>query len=160
MVQRLHQITKHRVFTGPAFQVGGWMTVHSLCHGGCWACAVFARCCFVTCNQTPPASLLSWPLCGYFQVTRELCEAAHGGQVLLSHEGWVRLRQARGVVGRLGWGLVRAGAVLAGRPDVSVCHPCLLPQRPAHALNPLARLCAGHGIRLVPGGGAAGAVQG
>lgn len=46
VVQRLHQITKHRVFTGPAFQV-----------------------------------------------TRELCEAAHGGQVLLSHEGWVRLRQ-------------------------------------------------------------------
>lgn len=30
------------------------------------------------------------------QVTRELCEAAHGGQVLLSHEGWVHLRQVRG----------------------------------------------------------------
>jgi hypothetical protein len=29
------------------------------------------------------------------QVTRELCEAAHGGQVLLSHEGWVHLRQVR-----------------------------------------------------------------
>jgi class 3 adenylate cyclase len=25
-------------------------------------------------------------------VTRELSEAAHGGQVLLSHEGWARLR--------------------------------------------------------------------
>ncbi|KAL4419982.1 hypothetical protein ABPG75_007080 [Micractinium tetrahymenae] len=46
VVQRLHQITKHRVFTGPAFQVA-----------------------------------------------RELSEAAQGGQVLLSHEGWVRLRQ-------------------------------------------------------------------
>lgn len=52
VVQRLHQITKHRVFTGPAFQV-----------------------------------------------TRELCEAAHGGQVLLSHEGWVHLRQDMAAAG-------------------------------------------------------------
>lgn len=61
VVQRLHQITKHRVFTGPAFQVGGWMIARSLCHRGCWACAVVARCCIVACSQTPPASLLSLP---------------------------------------------------------------------------------------------------
>lgn len=36
------------------------------------------------------------PLC-VCQVTRELCEAAHGGQVLLSHEGWVHLQQVRAV---------------------------------------------------------------
>lgn len=48
----------------------------------------------------------------YLQVTRELCEAAHGGQVLLSHEGWVRLRQASGGVGL--W--ARAVLVLAGSP--------------------------------------------
>ncbi|PSC75196.1 Helicase sen1 [Micractinium conductrix] len=52
VVQRLHQITKHRVFTGPAFQVA-----------------------------------------------RELSEAAQGGQVLLSHEGWVRLRQDMATAG-------------------------------------------------------------
>jgi len=44
VAQRLHAITRHRVYTGPAFQV-----------------------------------------------TRELCEAAAGGQVLLSQEAWARL---------------------------------------------------------------------
>jgi class 3 adenylate cyclase len=45
VVQRLHQLTKHRVFTGPAFQV-----------------------------------------------SRELCEGARGGQVLLSHDAWEQVR--------------------------------------------------------------------
>ena len=45
VVQHIHALTKHRVFTGPAFQV-----------------------------------------------TRELCEAGQGGQVLLTHAAWERLR--------------------------------------------------------------------
>lgn len=45
VVQHIHQLTKHRVFTGPAFQI-----------------------------------------------TRDLCESASGGQVLMSHAVWERLR--------------------------------------------------------------------
>jgi class 3 adenylate cyclase len=47
VVQHIHALTKHRVFTGPAFQI-----------------------------------------------TRELCEAGKGGQVLLTHAVWERLRGA------------------------------------------------------------------
>ncbi|KAH7623655.1 putative Adenylate cyclase [Nannochloris sp. 'desiccata'] len=47
VVQHIHALTKHRVFTGPAFQI-----------------------------------------------TRELCEAGKGGQVLLTHDVWERLRGA------------------------------------------------------------------
>ena len=47
VVQHIHALTKHRVFTGPAFQI-----------------------------------------------TRELCEAGRGGQVLMTHDVWERLRGA------------------------------------------------------------------
>ena len=46
LLRRLHQLTKHRVFSGPGFQVAA-----------------------------------------------ELGEAANGGQVLLSHDAWLRLQE-------------------------------------------------------------------
>ena len=156
VVQRLHQITKHRVFTGPAFQVGlfvclwegrGWVgggAVQLLAFGGGGggggggrrpaqqvgvadqAAGAWRRCTparvrnhpllrhfpspIVAHNPPPPgglqaaqppsAALPTLPLSPPpHQVARELSEAAQGGQVLLSHEGWVRLRQDMATAG-------------------------------------------------------------
>lgn len=106
VVQRLHQITKHRVFTGPAFQVRApgkeWWRTRAW-HGRWAACPLgeafpipSSGCLSFRATHTPSRILSSHshpltPLCS--QVARELSEAAQGGQVLLSHEGWVRLRQ-------------------------------------------------------------------
>lgn len=53
-------------------------------------------------------------------MARELSEAAHGGQVLLSHEGWVRLRQASRAAPRpsLACAASHAGSCAPVRPQL------------------------------------------
>lgn len=68
VVQHVHQLTKHRVFTGPAFQVIlPLLSTDDECQSNHYECITV-------------------------QVVRDLCECAYGGQVLLSHAAWELLR--------------------------------------------------------------------